>query len=135
MISRRFTFMLALTLAWGWGAWHEDLEAAGWMLEHQHLHHSHHETAERGAHEHPPGAEEHSPFWARDVVNDSRLLPLVLLLFVALALPGLRSLVLNAATAEARIRTDRKRRSRASDPPWHFVRRCAPDVAAPPALS
>ena len=137
MPPRRVILALTLALAWCWGVWHEDLEAVGLMLDHQHQHHQgHHETDQSGSHEHTPvSIDDHKPVWARDLTNDARVVPLLLLLFPTLALVGICSPAFNLRAVDAPLRCGRKRRARDFDPIWHFVRRCAPDVAAPPALS
>jgi hypothetical protein len=53
MTARRLLLASALALAWCWSAWHEDLEAAGWMFAHEH--HHPHPTAADAASDHAPG--------------------------------------------------------------------------------
>lgn len=136
MLPRRVILVLALTLAWCWGAWHEDLEGAGWMFDHKHHHSDHHETDQPASHNHTPlTGDDHKPVWARDVSHDARVLPFLQVLLAVVALAGLWALAFNQRLIEAELRGRPKRRARNFDPVWHFVRRCAPDVAAPPALS
>ncbi len=76
MTARRLLLASALALAWCWSAWHENLEAAGWMFAHEH-HHSHPPAAD-AASAHAPGhaddeASEHQPVWARDHAPELRL--------------------------------------------------------------
>lgn len=137
MLRRRVILALTLALAWCWGAWHEDLEAAGWMFDHHHHpHHRHHETNQSGSHEHTPlCGDDHKPVWARDLSKDARILPCLQPELSTLALGGIWAPAFNPRMVDARIRGGPKRRTWDFDSVWIFVRRCAPDVAAPPALS
>jgi hypothetical protein len=136
MPPRRVILALTLALAWCWGAWHEDLESAGWMLDHEHHHQGHHEADQSGSHEHTPiSGDDHEPVWARSLTNDIQVIPFLHLLFATLAVVGIWSLAFNLREVDAPLRGRPKRRARDFDPIWNFVRRCAPDVAAPPALS
>lgn len=123
-----------LTLTWCSVAWHAELEAAGLMLEH-----AHHGSGATGAAEHehsslPPDA--HDPLLVRDLGKDGEIrvsaAPLLL------ALLGLFA-VLGAARSPADLRREPIPIRGETAPPfqkiWQFVQRCAPEPAAPPALS
>ena len=129
----RLRALLAIMLAVTWcsTAWHVDLEAAGMMLEHQHHAHDDHDAAHD-----PVGAhDDHQDVFARDVANDQmRIAAPVVLWFTVV---GLASWLI-AARWQRRTELTVPRRRRETDPPftqiWQFVRRCAPESAAPPAL-
>ena len=137
MLRRRVILALTLALTWCWGAWHEDLEAAGWMFDHHHQHHHrHHETNQSGSHEHTPlCGDDHKPVWARDLSNDALFLPLLQFLPATLGLGSIWAPAFNLRMVDVPIRGGPKRPTLDLDSIWNFVRRCAPDVAAPPALS
>ena len=94
MTARRLLLASALALAWCWSAWHEDLEAAGWMFAHEH-HHSHAATTAAPSGKAPEHQEDecsaHQPVWARDHAPEIRLGLPGLLIALALGL-GLASL-------------------------------------------
>jgi len=133
-------FILSLmTLAWGAGFFHTSLEAAGWLFEHEHHHPAYHDPAHGNAHEHTVGdGDDHEPLWAAQPnAQSSLLLAIVTALLAPLFLCSAWTLsaLLRAVRALAfpfwRINWRNTR-----DPVWHFVRRCTPDIAAPPpALS
>jgi len=127
-----------MTLAWGTGFFHTSLEAAGWLFEHEHHHPAYHDPAHDHSHEHTVGdGDDHEPLWAAQPASQSSLLLAViaalllapLLFFAAQTLSALMRVACAEAAPCWRIacRTTR-------DPVWHFVRRCAPDIAAPPLL-
>ena len=134
MRASRVISVLTLALAWCWGAWHADLEAAGWMFHHDHHHANHGHAEASGHHQHDAEAEDdHQPVWARDFKADARMAPWLLLLLLtaaALADQEVRRIILRPNT----IRPSGRARQRAGpvESVWHILRRCAPDVAAPP---
>jgi hypothetical protein len=115
MTASRLLLASALALAWCWSAWHEDLEAAGWMFAHEH--HHPHPTAADAASDHAPGhaddeASAHQPVWARDHAPEIRLgLPWLL---IALA-PGLGLASLPPWPSSILLPVAGRRR-----PPWIF---------------
>ena len=136
MLPRRVILALTLALAWCWGAWHEDLEGAGWMFEHEHHHRDHHAADQSGSDQHEPAVDDdHQPVWARNFTPDVQVMPSLFLMFALLALVSGSWFAFNRREVDHLLWGRRKRRARDFDPIWHFVRRCAPDVAAPPALS
>jgi len=133
-------FILSLmTLAWGAGFFHTSLEAAGWLLEHEHHHPAYHDPAHDHSHEHMAGdGDDHEPLWAAQPASQSALLlaviaALLLAPLFPLARWALSALLRTSAHAAASPRW-RINGSHTRDPVWHFVRRCAPDIAAPPLL-
>jgi hypothetical protein len=135
MLQRRVITALALALAWCWGAWHQDLEGAGWMFDHQHHHSDHHGSEHSASHDHGPLTDDdHEPVWARDVSHDARVLPFLQLLLAVAALAGLWTLTFQQRLTDPCVRCRLQRLAWSFGRVWHFVRRCAPDVAAPPAL-
>lgn len=122
-----------LACSWCWAAWHADLEGAGLMFDHEHVRAHHHDAGSSHDHPAPSYGDEHSPVWARDQLKDGTLRLLVQAMFAFL----LGAAILRfAISGQAAFRTDRRRRRRPDYlPVWQFVRRCAPDSAAPPALS
>jgi len=133
-------FILSLmTLAWGAGFFHTSLEAAGWLFEHEHHHPAFHDPAHGHSHEHTAGdGDDHEPLWAAQpnaqaslllAVISSLLLAPPLFLLAHWALSALLRTVRALASEFWRINGSHTR-----DPVWHFVRRCAPDIAAPPLL-
>ena len=133
MTARRLLLASALALAWCWTAWHEDLEAAGWMFAHEH--HHHHETTPTGESAHPPGhaeheGAEHQPVWARDLTPDGRLILPWLLAALAIALglappPSWPRLIPFPPAG-------RRRPPWALDPGWHLLGPDVPAVTGPP---
>lgn len=125
--------MLAVLLAVTWcsAAWHVDLEAVGVMLEHEHHAHDDHDSdhAPVGAHD------DHEQVFARDAAKDQVRAGAAAVAWIAL-LAFATWLVTAARPSLVALRTLRQRRE--TDPPWaqawHFVQRCAPESAAPPAL-
>jgi len=128
-----------MTLAWGAGFFHTSLEAAGWLFEHEHHHPTYHDSTQGHSHEHTAGdGDDHQPLWAAQPASQASFLlavisallltpPLFLLAHWAL------SALLRAACAHA-APLRRINWGNTCDPVWHFVRRCAPDIAAPPLL-
>lgn len=131
----RLILVSTLALAWCWCAWHDELEGAGFMFEHGHFLPTHHDEAEPGhAHSTPSATDDHSDVWARDHFKDGRTSIATQLLLAAFAL-WCCSLLSLAQSPRAATGSSRYRRR----PPdlvssWHFVRRCAADAVAPPAL-
>jgi hypothetical protein len=131
MSRSRSLLAVLLAVTWCLAAWHGDLEAVGMMFEHEHHSHGH-------AHDnHAPIAphDDHEPVFARDVAKDPLRIGAVagqglMLLAVAPWLAG----AWRPKHAESRSAPDPNE----TDPPlahvWHFVQRCAPESAAPPAL-
>jgi hypothetical protein len=130
----RVRVLLAILFAVTWcsAAWHVDLEAVGLMLDHQHHAHEGHD------HDHSAGVvgDDHEPLFARDMAKDTqvRVGATGVLWFTVVGIFAALGMAFRPRLAE--IATARKRRR--SDPPlaqvWHFVWRCAPESAAPPAL-
>jgi hypothetical protein len=125
--------LLAILLAVTWcsAAWHVDLEAVGMLFEHEH--HSHSDDHA----EHAPVAphDDHEQVFARDVAKDHiRVGAGAGLWFVLLAVATWRTAAWRPRHSECRSAPDPNE----TDPPlahvWHFVQRCAPESAAPPAL-
>jgi len=135
----RILIVCLMTLAWGAGFFHASLEAAGWMFEHEHHHPSYHDLAHSHAHEHTAGdGDEHEPLWAALPYSPSAALlaaiaALLLTPLFLLACSALSAL-LCAARARAASPCWRIAWQHTRDPVWHFVRRCAPDSAAPPVF-
>lgn len=136
MSLRRAMLAMILALAWCGTALHQDLEATGWMLEHDHHLPAHHQAeAPSSLPQSLPTNGDHEPVWARGQIQDGRIAVVVqgvlaVVVLFLLTLPGVRLLrllteglpVLSGGPPPL-------------DPVWSFVRRCAPDVAAPPALN
>lgn len=134
MTARRLLLASALALAWCWTAWHEDLEAAGWMFAHEH-HHLHHETTPAGEPAHAPGhaageGADHQPVWARDLTPEGRLiLPLLLAtLAMGLGLAAPPAWLRSIPAPSAR----RRRPPWALDPGWNLPGPGVPAVTGPP---
>ncbi len=102
------------------------------MFDHgHHVHHDNHDTdhAPVGAHD------DHEQVFARDVAKDQIRVGAVGGLWIAVL--GLAAwLVASLRPSLAGLKSTRQWRE--TDPPlahvWHFVQRCAPESAAPPAL-
>lgn len=131
----RFRVLLALLLAATWcsAAWHVELEAIGLVLIHEHRAHGGHEH-----HDHPAAVEDHhEPVFARNLTKDAqfRIGATGVLTFAFVA--GISGL--NTVSYPLFAPTALPFGASPSDPPWaqvwQFVWRCAPDSAAPPALS
>lgn len=136
MSFRRLILISTLALAWCWGAWHDELEGAGFMFDHEHHQPAHHKETESGhSHSVPLAGDDHRDVWARDQFKDGRSGVVVQILLAAFAL-WFCSFLFLAQRPRLRTKSSRYRR-RPPDPvsPWHFVRRCAADAVAPPALS
>lgn len=102
------------------------------MLEHEHHAHEGHEA------DHAPAGvphDEHEEIFARDVAKDQVRIGASAVLWVTLL--GLANWLV-AALRPNRLTLAAPRRRRETDPPfaqvWQFVRRCAPQSAAPPGL-
>ncbi len=142
----RFRAFLAILLATLWCSmvWHADLEALGWMVDHDHRHHHHHGAVHHSAEEHQapqgvPGTvdDHHDPVYARDVTETGQLRLGATGVLWFFLLGGLGALALSfSGVANER---DRIRGVGQTGPPyakvWQFLRRCASEAAAPPALS
>jgi hypothetical protein len=134
MVVRRLMIVITAALAWCWGVWHEELEGAGLMFDHDH-HHSAGHHGEDPAHEHPMPADsdDHRPVVARDQFQDGRPAILAQLLFALVVVFGCLRFIL--PTGFDGIRAVPRWRTPDLLSVWLFLRRCAPDAAAPPALT
>ena len=131
MSRSRSLLAILLAVTWCSAAWHVDLEAIGMMFEHEH--HSHgHEHAD-----HAPVAPhgEHEQVFAQHIAKDQLRIGSSSSLWLALF--GLATWLATAwlpRFSAERATPDPSE----TDPPlahvWHFLRRCAPESAAPPAL-
>jgi hypothetical protein len=131
----RFRVLLALLLAVTWcsAAWHVELEAIGLVLKHEHRAHGDHEH-----HPHPAALDDlHEPLFARSLTKDASFRIGASDAFP----PAIPASIHGLTTTSCPLRADTLKPFGAnpSDPPWtqvwQFVQRCAPDSAAPPALS
>lgn len=101
------------------------------LLDHDHRA----EHADAGHHAPLSAHDDHEQVVARDLAKDQvRVAPGAMLWFAVIGLVGLL-----LAALRPRVPTlGAWRRRRETDPPfarvWHFVQRCAPESAAPPAL-
>lgn len=128
----RLRALLAIVLAITWcsAVWHVDLEAVGLLLEHKHHAHGDHP-------DHAPAGQahdDHEQVFARDVAKEQLRVGAPILWFVWLGL----ATMLTAALQPRRTGLTSFWKRRETDPPfahvWQFIRRCAPESAAPPAL-
>jgi hypothetical protein len=138
MSFRRTLIALLLAVTWCSAALHSDLEAVGLMLDHAHHHvETDHEHADHdhGATSLPVGSDSHDPVWASHILKDSlaaMATPVLLAALCVLAvwIIGRHLLALTRAPESVP-----RRRPPDQSTVWQFVWRCAPDSAAPPALS
>ena len=132
MLPGRFTLAGLIVLSWCCCAWHEGLEAAGWLPEHTHHHHTASTTGEHPEeHHHAEVGDEHDPVWARERSDDSRQA-----LDAALSghPPEPGDFHSPARETDAALSSEiwRPPPSQDSGPGWLFARRCAPEATAPP---
>lgn len=129
---------LMLAVAWCSAAFHCDLESAGLMYDHVHYHgdadHAH------GGHQHEEpsettGIESHDPLWARHVLKDSLAAMATLIVLAALVVLAVWAMGLYVFALARAHESVPRRRPPDQSTVWQFVWRCAPDSAAPPALS
>lgn len=131
----RFRVLLALLLALTWcsAAWHVELEAIGLVLNHEHQAHGDHE------HHHHPAAldDHHEPLFARNLTKDVQFRVSASGLLANVNFASIRGF--STVPCPLFADTTGSLGGNPSDPPWahvwQFVWRCAPDSAAPPALS
>ncbi|WP_156469249.1 hypothetical protein [Cephaloticoccus primus] len=132
MPAPRVIIALLMVFAWGTGFFHQSLEAAGYLFEHEHHHPAYHDPANDHAHEHNAGdGDDHTPLWAQHNPQGAVLFAaFAVLLLAAILFHRALQHLLRAYAPAATLCLQRWRHTR--DPIWHFVRRCAPDIAAPP---
>lgn len=131
-MSRLRAFLAVVLVAtWCSAAWHAELEVLGMLLEHEHHGHVH------DAGDQPAGpVEEHTELVAQHLAKDQVRVGSQLTVWF-----GFLGLVawLAAAVPFKLVARTRVCVRRETGPPlataWHFLQRCAPDSAAPPALS
>lgn len=123
-----------LALTWCSAVWHVDLEALGLLSHH------HHHTHEAHHPHHLPGMidDHHEPVVARDVSKDAHI-RVVVTAALWVAFIGIAAL-LGQHLWRVSLEREPVPLGVHSDPPplrnsWQFVWRCAPESAAPPALS
>jgi len=132
----RIFILSVMTLAWGVGFFHSSLCAADWLPDHEHHHPAYHDPANPHAHEHTVGdGGDQEPLWAAQPTSHASLLLAVLTALLLAPLFLSPRWTLSALLRVARPKVAPRWRingSHTRDPIWHFVRRCAPDIAAPP---
>lgn len=120
--------------------WHADLEAVGWMFEHEHHTADHHHGSESNgtdAHDHsvPLTGDDHDPIWMRSVVEGGAVAVALISvdsslsdwmgLWLVLSLPA--RFCAGGLVPRPSLRGLEKR--------WRFLWRCVADATAPPALN
>lgn len=120
--------------------WHADLEAAGWMFEHEHHSTDHHHGSQSSgtdAHDHsvPLTGEDHDPVWMRSVVEGGAVEVALFsgdsILAGWIGLWLVLSLSARSCAGEAVPRSP----PRCLEKRWRFIWRCVADANAPPTLS
>jgi hypothetical protein len=138
MSFRRALIALLLAVTWCSAALHSDLEAVGWMLDHAHHHvetdHAHADHA-HGTSSEPAGADSHDPVWASHILKDSLASMANPVLLATLCVLTAWTIALNLFALKRAPEPVPRRRPPEQSTVWQFVWRCAPDSAAPPALS
>ncbi|MCZ6675410.1 MAG: hypothetical protein O7C75_20980 [Verrucomicrobia bacterium] len=112
---------------------HSDFEAAGWMIDHEHGH-SHHENTQTDDYPFVDG--EHEPVVARQL-DEAGLISIPILLVLAV-IPLLGLFEWCSIKFRKQVFKYRPRPHKAENAYlkiWQFVRRCAPESTAPPALN
>lgn len=111
---------------------HSDFEAAGWMIDHEHGH-SHHDNTQTDDYPFVDG--EHEPVVARQL-NAASLISIPILVLAVIPLFGLFkwfSIEFRKQVFEFRPRAHKAENAYLKI--CQFVRRCAPESRAPPALN
>jgi hypothetical protein len=138
MSFRRAMIALLLAVTWCSAAWHSDLEALGLMLDHAHHHvETHHAHADH-QHDAPlteAGADSHEPVWASHILKDSLAAMVSPVLLAALCVLTVWAFARHFFALTRAPEPVPRRRPPDESTVWQFVWRCAPDSAAPPALS
>lgn len=112
---------------------HSDLEAAGWMIDHDHGH-SHHDTTQNDDYPFVDG--EHELVVARQMDEAGRITIPILPVLAVIPLFGLFvwcSIRFKKQVDDYKPRPHKTENAHLNI--WQFVWRCAPDSTAPPALS
>jgi hypothetical protein len=132
MFFRRVITVFTFAVSFLSAVLHSDLEAAGWMIDHDHGH-SHHDDA--NSDKSPFDVDEHESIVARQLSEQGRIFGPLLLILAVVSLLSLFEWFRNVKPQRIDCLADPRRSDHALPVNWQFVCRCAPDSTAPPALS
>jgi hypothetical protein len=134
MPLRRVLIACLLAVSWFSAALHSELEAVGWMFDHDHGHtHADAGTADQA----PTGEDEHDSVFARVMAQVARVLAapaaVILAAVCVLGVFAWLGFPLRLRTADSWMIP--RRCEDVFPTSWQFVWRCAPESAAPQVLS
>ena len=133
MSFRRISIASMFAVIWFSAVLHCDLEAMGWMFEHEH---SHVHADDTESNHSPLSDGQHEPICHWDLALDGRVVLPALLMLIVIPLIGLLTWInlrLRLRIAECRFILQRCEDVFSNS--WQFIWRCASESTAPPVLS